>query len=125
LITPDDRAGKHQVVDDLTLTSSQLGQALSQFIGRDICQKTQSPQIDAEQRDLPLAHLLGGAKYRAITAQDNGEISLVLREILAILEIANDDFRVFFDQWAKLRRRFFDAWPFTAAQQQDLGATVE
>jgi hypothetical protein len=81
-----DAAFKHQVPDDAVLAGDDLRQDFVQILRLDIRQKAQSPEIDADHRQLLVAHQPGGAKHRPVAAEDDqhirGHVGQRLREII-------------------------------------------
>ena len=62
-----------------------------QLIDGHIGQESEAPQIDANDWDLVVVHLISGAQYGPIAPQHNGQIGLLLGQVLLELQVLERD----------------------------------
>ncbi len=53
--------------------------------------KPQFAQIDGDDGQLPLAHLMDGPEDRAVAAQNDRRVGLDLREVFGAVKVGDDD----------------------------------
>jgi hypothetical protein len=115
----NDGALEHQVSDDSALAGAHAGQGGGEFVGRQVRQESQFPQIHSQYGQLVLLHLLGGSQDRAVTAKHDGQVGSDAGEIFHELEVGQDDFGVPLDDGYEPLGLGAHVGSGAVAQQQD------
>ena len=80
-----DLAFIHQVMRNAIFMVEDLLEAVIEVVGMNIGEKTEPAEVDAENRNLVVAHLPGGAQNGAVAAEDKRKIGLVMRREVELL----------------------------------------
>jgi hypothetical protein len=89
------------MLDDAMLAGHNLRKHFVEVLGLDAGEEAQAAEIDAEHRDLLIAHLPSGSENRAIAAKDDGEVRASGSEGRRDVVNRGDDLEMPFDHGAK------------------------
>ena len=123
---------EHQMLGDAVEPLANVWQHAKQFVGRKVRQESQFPQIDSENGNLMIGHLVRGPQNRAIAPHDDGEIGLDIRQIGFEFQIEENDLGHLFNQWTQALRFAGDLRPLAQCQhnhtwtslRHDVGPTM-
>ena len=110
---------KHQVLNDLTIATTDAGKTPDEFVRRKPSQKPQLPQVNPKDGHLVSAHLTRGSQDGSVTAQDNRQVAGDFREASAEFQIDEQDLGVLGDDGFELSCCLPHVKPFTAGQDYD------
>jgi hypothetical protein len=110
---------EHEVARNSKLASGYARETLPKIFGRQVSKESQFPQIDAEDRELPIAHLPGRAKNGSVAAQYERQVGRDGIEVLFLAEIECSNFRVLAQEWAQALRLFLYASPIGISENEN------
>jgi len=111
-----DEALIHEVVRDTRLAADDTGEDLAQLVGAEVGEEAEFAEVDAEDRNLTIAHLPGGAEDGTVAAEDERQIGLDVTEVVRLGEVEDDDVAVLSEERQETFRLLADAGALAVAE---------
>src|SRR5690606_37650234 len=108
---------EHQMLQQAIVYRLQRRQMPDEVARLNMGEEPEPSHVDADDRNLPLAHLMRGLQDRAVATQHDRQIGVELRQIAFEREVFRDQIQALLDVRTQLFRGGEDMRPSTGAQQ--------
>ena len=104
-----DDAFEHQVRGDAIIARRRFAAGSLERVDAQVGEKAELAEVDAEDRNLAIAHLPGGPEDGPVAAEDERDVGVFATQIGGAIEIEDDDLAELFESRHEPLRLFADA----------------